>query len=92
MENAYKFQKLTPIQDVDLSIYKEALDFVFANEDIKNIGVSGAYCAGKSSVIESYKKLCLDLSRKVQSANTQMNFLEPAWSVAEQRFQKISPC
>ena len=54
----YKFQKLTPVHDVDLSIYKDALDFVFANEDIKNVGVSGAYCAGKSSVIESYKKLC----------------------------------
>jgi hypothetical protein len=58
MDNAYKFQKLTPIHDVDLSIYKNALDFVFANESIKNVGVSGAYCAGKSSVIESYKKLC----------------------------------
>lgn len=54
----YKFQKLTPVHDVDLSIYKDALDFVFANEDIKNVGVSGAYCAGKSSVIELYKKLC----------------------------------
>jgi len=52
------FQKLTPIHDVDLDIYKNALDFVFENEDIKNIGVSGAYSAGKSSVIESYKKTC----------------------------------
>lgn len=51
------FQKLTPINDVELSIYKDALDFVFENQDVKNVGISGAYSAGKSSVIESYKKL-----------------------------------
>lgn len=52
------FQKLTPVRDANLSIYKDALDYVFANNDIKNIGISGAYCAGKTSVIESYKKTC----------------------------------
>ena len=51
------FQKLTPINDVELSIYKDALDFVYENQDVKNVGISGAYSAGKSSVIESYKKL-----------------------------------
>lgn len=56
--NDYKFQKLTPINDANLSIYKNALDFVFANDDIKNIGVSGAYSSGKSSIIESYKQTC----------------------------------
>jgi hypothetical protein len=55
--NEYKFQKLTPVNNTDLKIYKDALDFVFANEDIKNVGVSGAYSAGKSSVIETYKAL-----------------------------------
>ncbi|MEG1313502.1 MAG: hypothetical protein RSD40_04230, partial [Bacilli bacterium] len=58
----YNFQKLTPIDNVELSIYKEALDFVFKNKDLKNIGVSGAYSAGKSSVIETYKKLNPELS------------------------------
>lgn len=51
-----KFQKLTPTHDVDLSGYKEALDYVFSEDDIKNIAVSGAYSSGKSSVIESYEK------------------------------------
>lgn len=54
---SYNFQKLTPIRDADLSIYKNALDFVFENSDIKNVAISGAYSAGKSSIVESYKKL-----------------------------------
>lgn len=60
-EENYNFQKLTPINDADLSIYKNALDFVFDNPDIKNVGVSGAYSAGKSSVVETYKKLKPDV-------------------------------
>lgn len=54
--NKIMFQKLTPIQDTDMNTYKEALDFVFENDDIKNVAISGAYSAGKSSVIETYKK------------------------------------
>lgn len=60
MENNYEFQKLTPSDNVDLGIYKNALDYVFNNDDIKNIAISGIYGAGKSSMIESYKKLCPD--------------------------------
>lgn len=55
--NKYNFQKLTPINQADLNIYKEALEYVFENDDVKNIGISGAYSAGKSSVIETYKTL-----------------------------------
>ncbi len=51
------FQKLTPVQNVELGIYKNGLDFIFKNSDIQNIGITGAYCAGKSSVIETYKKI-----------------------------------
>lgn len=54
--NTYKFQKLTPIDDADLTLYKQALDFVFDNSDIRNVAISGAYGAGKSSVLKSYKK------------------------------------
>lgn len=56
------FEKLTPIKDVKLKIYSDALDFVFENNDIINVAVSGAYSAGKSSVIESYKKKHKELS------------------------------
>lgn len=47
-EEIYNFQKLTPVNDVELSIYINALDFVFDNQDIKNVGISGAYSAGKA--------------------------------------------
>ncbi|MFR3567646.1 MAG: hypothetical protein ACLTUR_06570 [Paraclostridium sordellii] len=51
------FEKLTPYKDVDLETYKEALDFIFENDEIKNIAITGSYSAGKSSVIESYKNI-----------------------------------
>ncbi|OAA85387.1 hypothetical protein [Clostridium coskatii] len=56
------FEKLTPVKDVDLRIYNDALNFVFENNDIRNVAVSGAYSAGKSSVIESYKEKHKELS------------------------------
>lgn len=34
---------------------------MFNNPDLKNVGVSGAYSAGKSSVVETYKKLKPDV-------------------------------
>ncbi|TNJ63777.1 hypothetical protein FE784_23955 [Paenibacillus hemerocallicola] len=49
------FQKLTPIRNADLRIYEEAFDFVFSENDLKNIAITGPYSAGKSSVIETYK-------------------------------------
>lgn len=50
------FEKLTPTQYVDLNIYNEALDYVFKNNDITNVAISGSYSSGKSSVIKSYKR------------------------------------
>jgi len=55
-KDKFNFQKLTPINDVDLKIYDDALNFVFDNEEIRNVAISGAYSAGKSSVLETYKK------------------------------------
>lgn len=51
-----KFQKLTPTQEVDLSGYEDAFQYIFTENDIRNIAISGAYSSGKSSVIESYEK------------------------------------
>ena len=31
-------------------------EYVFSNSDVKNVAISGAYSAGKSSVLASYKK------------------------------------
>ena len=56
MGQKIKFQKLTPTNDVELNVYKDAFDYIFENSDVKNIALSGPYSAGKSSVLESYKK------------------------------------
>ena len=55
-ESRYHFEKLTPIDDVELGVYEDAIDYVFKYSDIKNVAISGAYSAGKSSILASYKK------------------------------------
>lgn len=55
-ENKYHFERLTPTDSLDLNVYEEAIDYVFNNPDVKNVAISGAYSAGKSSVLASYKK------------------------------------
>ena len=59
--NKIHFEKLTPVKNAQLKIYSDALDFVFGNNDITNVAISGAYSAGKSSVIESYKQIHKEL-------------------------------
>lgn len=51
-----RFQKLTPTSNVNLNAYEEGFEFIFSNDDIRNIAVSGPYSSGKSSLLESYKK------------------------------------
>lgn len=60
-ERKYHFERLTPIDNMDLDVYEEAIDYVFDNSDVKNVAISGAYSAGKSSVLASYKKKHSDL-------------------------------
>lgn len=52
----YQFEKLSLTEDIDISVYQDAIDFAFSNPDVKNIAISGAYGSGKSSVLASYKK------------------------------------
>ena len=49
------FEKLAPIDNADIEIYEDAINFVFENPDLKNIAISGAYGSGKSSLLASYK-------------------------------------
>ena len=56
------FQKLTPIDDARIDGYDEALEYVFDHDDIRNVAVSGSYSAGKSSILETYKKKHTDKS------------------------------
>lgn len=57
----YGFQKLTPVSDAKIDVYEDALNFIFSDDEIKNIALSGAYGAGKSSVLESYKEKHKDI-------------------------------
>ena len=59
--NYNKFNALTPeVLKENESIYTEALDYAFSNNDIKNIAITGIYGAGKSTVWNTYKeyRLC----------------------------------
>lgn len=56
MSKKYQFEKLTLKDDVNIDVYEEALNYVFESDDIRNVAISGAYGAGKSSVLASYKK------------------------------------
>ncbi|MBQ8292584.1 MAG: hypothetical protein IJX78_02105 [Bacilli bacterium] len=56
MSKKYQFEKLTLKDDLNIDVYEEALDYVFESDDIRNVAISGAYGAGKSSVLASYKK------------------------------------
>lgn len=55
-ERKYKFEKLTPYSDGNIDVYDSAIDYVFEDSDVRNVAISGAYGAGKSSVLASYKK------------------------------------
>ena len=51
------FYDLTPINDIELGIYEEAINFSLKNDKILNIAISGGYGSGKSSLLETYKKI-----------------------------------
>ncbi|MFR8064443.1 hypothetical protein B5E91_12655 [Thomasclavelia spiroformis] len=63
-KNKKKFFSLTPevLEDNEKKqIYIDALDYAFANSNIKNIAITGIYGAGKSSVWKTYledRQLC----------------------------------
>ncbi|MCF8020958.1 MAG: hypothetical protein K9L62_16380 [Vallitaleaceae bacterium] len=56
VEGKLYFEKLTPINSADIATYEQALNYVFEEEDLINIAITGTYSAGKSSVLETYKK------------------------------------
>ena len=60
-ERKYQFERLTPIDNMDLDVYEDAINYAFENSDVRNVAISGAYSAGKSSVLASYKKKHKDL-------------------------------
>lgn len=52
----FKFNKLTPLNDVDIDASHEAaMKYALEDKGIKNVAISGNYGSGKSSFIETYK-------------------------------------
>lgn len=48
------FHKLTPF-DLKSNPYQDAVEFVFLNDDIRNVAITGSYGSGKSSVLNYVK-------------------------------------
>lgn len=57
-----RYNKLTPIDNADMGEYKTMLDFAMKEEDLQNIAITGAYGAGKSSILKTYEKTREDKS------------------------------
>lgn len=56
-DDSYKFQKLTPFSDVELGVYKNAIDFVFANDDLKMLRYQGNIAQGKAALSNPIRKV-----------------------------------
>lgn len=85
-KDEYHFERLTPIKDIELKVYEDAINYVFENQDIKNVAISGAYSAGKSSVLESYKKKHSELKfLHISLAHFQSPDLEEETEYADQK-------
>ncbi|TEA26617.1 hypothetical protein [Candidatus Schmidhempelia bombi] len=58
LEQNATFEKLTPtfLSDDEMQGYRQALDFVFQENDLLNIAIAGPYASGKSSVIKTYEE------------------------------------
>ena len=57
IDNDSSFNSLMPKENIDISNYREALDYIFSSKDvIKNIAILGAYGSGKSSIVNTYEK------------------------------------
>lgn len=52
----FKYLKLTPVEDANIKPYKDALDQIFDDDDLRNIAITAPYGAGKTSVLKTYQK------------------------------------
>jgi hypothetical protein len=55
-QNELTFETLTPtnLSETEMQGYTQALDFIFKEDDLRNIAITGPYASGKSSVIKTY--------------------------------------
>lgn len=77
-QRSLTFQKLTPItlSDDEMRGYNEALDFVFKEDDLLNIAISGPYASGKSSVFKTYEEKCLE-KKKLNGIHISLSYFSP---------------
>lgn len=73
--NQLIFEKLTPthLSDEDMKGYTDALDFVFQEDDLFNIAVTGPYASGKSSVIKTYE----DNHKQLDGIHISLSYFSP---------------
>lgn len=55
--DSYFFEDLTPINTIKNDSYIEGLKWALRNERIKNIALTGPYGSGKTSILETFKKI-----------------------------------
>ncbi len=72
------FEKLTPttLSSDEMRGYNEALDFVFKEEDLLNIAISGPYASGKSSVFKTYEEKRLE-KKKLKGIHISLSYFSP---------------
>ena len=69
------FEKLTPttLSPDEMIGYNEALDFIFKEEDLLNIAISGPYASGKSSVFKTYE----DEHKELNGIHISLSYFSP---------------
>ena len=74
-KHRFTFEKLTPahLSDDEMHGYTEALDFVFQEDDLLNIAVTGPYASGKSSVIKTYE----ENHKKLNGIHISLSYFSP---------------
>lgn len=74
-KHKFTFEKLTPayLSDDEMQGYTEALDFVFQEDDLLNIAVTGPYASGKSSVIKTYE----ENHKKLNGIHISLSYFSP---------------
>ena len=72
------FEKLTPttLSPDEMIGYNEALDFIFKEEDLLNIAISGPYASGKSSVFKTYEEKHLE-KKKIKGIHISLSYFSP---------------
>ncbi|WP_392559456.1 YobI family P-loop NTPase [Orbus mooreae] len=73
------FEKLTPthLTDEEMKGYTEALDFVFKEDDLLNIAITGPYASGKSSVIKTYEENRKKVGKQFNGIHISLSYFSP---------------